>query len=217
VVRFAIEDDGPGFPDVAPEQLFEPFFTTKPEGHGVGLAAVQGVLANHGGAVRVSAGSGPADRPGALVELFLPRSDRPELAWDELAQRDGRGHGRVWVLDDQTQILEFSRIALNARGFEARVFGSVKALVEAAASAPPEERPDVVVLDVVMPDGGGPEAFERLEALGALPRVLWVSGYTPDDVNDVVARGAFLAKPYTGSALADAVVRLISNQGAENA
>jgi len=49
----AVEDDGVGMDERTRQRLFQPFFTTKPTGHGLGLAAVQGIMLGHRGALRV--------------------------------------------------------------------------------------------------------------------------------------------------------------------
>jgi two-component system sensor histidine kinase FlrB len=63
------EDDGPGIDPVALPRIFDPFFTTRERGTGLGLAVVQAVVLEHGGALRAV---DPA-RGGARFEIQLPR------------------------------------------------------------------------------------------------------------------------------------------------
>jgi len=58
----AVEDDGVGMDDRTIQRLFQPFFTTKPTGHGLGLAAVQGIMLGHRGALRVDTRPGAGSR-----------------------------------------------------------------------------------------------------------------------------------------------------------
>lgn len=199
VARIRVSDSGPGFPNVPLERLFEPFFTTRADGHGVGLAAVQGVMASHAGAVRLS------NNPGAWVELFLPLSTRPELVYEALVRARGGNEGRVWILDEHTQILEFSRISLAAQGFDVRVFTDADALREAARTKAAGARPDVLVLDLST-DGAAAGAVADLRAAGIDASVLWVSG---GNVGASVPSGGYLPKPYTGTTLGDAVAALL--------
>ena len=69
-IRFS--DTGPGIAEDALGKIFEPFFTTKDvgEGTGLGLAVVRGIVAQHGGTVRVQSESGQ----GATFTIFLPRA-----------------------------------------------------------------------------------------------------------------------------------------------
>jgi signal transduction histidine kinase len=57
-----VRDDGVGMDDVTMRRLFKPFFTTKPVGHGLGLAAVQGVVLGHRGALTVVSQPGEGSR-----------------------------------------------------------------------------------------------------------------------------------------------------------
>ncbi|MEQ8664916.1 MAG: PAS domain S-box protein [Rhodospirillales bacterium] len=71
--RFAVirvSDSGPGFSESAVQSAFDPFFTTKEvgEGTGLGLSIVHGIVAQHGGSVRLSNVAGN----GAMVEMYIP-------------------------------------------------------------------------------------------------------------------------------------------------
>lgn len=202
MVRLTIADDGPGFPEVDPQRLFEPFFTTRREGHGVGLAAVRGIMGSHHGGIRVG------NDHGARVELFLPLTDRPEVVFEDLARAHGAAPGRrVWMLDDQPQILEFSRVSLAAQGLAVRDFTSSADLVAFARRTRTADHPDLLVLDA--PHGEGVGVLVKLRALGVQAPVLWISGDARDLPPDVAASGRFLAKPFTGSVLAEAAVAML--------
>ncbi|MBD3857523.1 MAG: response regulator [Acidobacteria bacterium] len=66
---------------------------------------------------------------------------------------------RILLADDEPDILEISRIALETvGGFEVSVCLSGKTLLERL----PEFKPDLVIVDVLMPDMTGPEVFEEI-------------------------------------------------------
>ena len=67
-LRLVFEDDGPGIDPVALPRIFDPFFTTRERGTGLGLAVVQAVILQHGGALR----AGDATLGGARFEIQLP-------------------------------------------------------------------------------------------------------------------------------------------------
>jgi PAS domain S-box-containing protein len=207
MARVRIADSGPGFSADALSHLFEPFYSGKDNGHGIGLAAARGIVAAHGGAFDV----GRAE--GAVVDVYLPSSRRPELALPDLV-RGAEAHGeRVWVVDDQPQVLEFTQISLEAHGYEVRVFDTVEGVLDAARDS--TSPPDVLVLDVVMPAGGGPAAWHGLHALGIDAAVVWISGHTPDALSLPDAPGVFLQKPFTGRDLAAVIRRLLDTASPE--
>ncbi|HEY0195560.1 MAG TPA: ATP-binding protein, partial [Kofleriaceae bacterium] len=72
-VELVIADDGPCMTCDTRRRIFEPFFTTKPLGHGIGLAAVLGVIRAHSGGLRVE--STPGD--GARFVVILPSTVTP--------------------------------------------------------------------------------------------------------------------------------------------
>jgi PAS domain S-box-containing protein len=67
-VRIEVEDSGVGMDDEAKHRIFEPFFTTKFQGRGLGMAAVFGIVKNHGGFIGVDSAQGK----GTNVRLYLP-------------------------------------------------------------------------------------------------------------------------------------------------
>jgi signal transduction histidine kinase len=67
-LRLEISDTGSGMTDEIRARIFEPFFTTKGVGRGLGLAAVQGIIRTHGGAISVSSTPGCGSR----FEILLP-------------------------------------------------------------------------------------------------------------------------------------------------
>jgi nitrogen fixation/metabolism regulation signal transduction histidine kinase len=67
-VRIVVEDNGPGFPADAVEQVFDPYVTSKPKGTGLGLAIVKKLVEEHGGWIRASNRA----EGGARVTIVLP-------------------------------------------------------------------------------------------------------------------------------------------------
>jgi two-component system, chemotaxis family, CheB/CheR fusion protein len=73
-VRMVIVDDGPGIKPELRNRIFEPFFTTKAEkGTGLGLWVVKGIVAKHGGSIRMRSRTATG-RSGSLFSVFLPLS-----------------------------------------------------------------------------------------------------------------------------------------------
>jgi DNA-binding NarL/FixJ family response regulator len=114
---------------------------------------------------------------------------------------------RVLIVDDH---------ALFRAGVRAELEGRVElvgdaATVDEAASAIAALEPDVVLLDVHMPDGGGVEVLRRASALESQPRFLALSvSDAAEDVIAVIRAGArgYVTKSISGAELADAIARV---------
>jgi PAS domain S-box-containing protein len=67
-VRLRVQDDGRGMDRVTLARIFEPFFSTHIPGRGMGMAAVYGIVKNHGGWIDVDSHEGR----GTTVKIYLP-------------------------------------------------------------------------------------------------------------------------------------------------
>ena len=201
--RIRIHDDGDGFTPDALAHLFEPFFTSRPGGHGLGLPAVRGIIGTHRGAIHIH------NRVGAIVDVYLAFSDRPELTLRRPQEGDTDvGTGTVWLIDDETALLEFSRISLEVQGYSVGAFASSQAALDAVDTAP--ALPDLLVVDVVMPTMNGPELVAALQSRGVMCPVLYTSGYSPEEADMGGDPSGFLQKPFTGAELGGAVRRALA-------
>lgn len=68
LIRLSVVDDGPGMDEAVRKRIFEPFFTTRPNGTGLGLAVVDGIVKAHGGSVRCETAPGQ----GSAFHVYLP-------------------------------------------------------------------------------------------------------------------------------------------------
>jgi PAS domain S-box-containing protein len=76
VVELGVSDTGVGMDSATRQRIFEPFYTTKPEGTGLGLASVDGIVSQVGGTIRIE--SQPAR--GTRVRVLLPEAASEELS-----------------------------------------------------------------------------------------------------------------------------------------
>jgi DNA-binding NarL/FixJ family response regulator len=114
---------------------------------------------------------------------------------------------RVLIVDDHALFRAGVRAELEGR---VEIVGDA-ATVDEAASAIASLRPEVVLLDVHMPDGGGVEVLRRAAALDAPPRFLALSvSDAAEDVIAVIRAGArgYVTKSISGAELADAIARV---------
>ncbi|MFP5379615.1 MAG: ATP-binding protein, partial [Vicinamibacteria bacterium] len=68
-----VHDEGPGMDEATLSRIFDPFFSTRDLGRGLGLAAVQGIVRGHDGALRVNSAPGR----GTTMRVWFPVAERP--------------------------------------------------------------------------------------------------------------------------------------------
>ena len=201
-VLLAVTDTGIGMDAATRAHIFDPFFTTKGprEGTGLGLATVYGIVKQSGGSVEVSS---EPDR-GTSLKIYLPRCrERPErhsptrsLAIVPNVQ------ATVLLVDDEPQVAATARRALLRAGYEVLSAPNGR---EALRVAETHTGPlALLITDLVMPEMGGRELAQHLVAIRPGLRVLYVSGYTAEAMNQqaVLDPGdAFLGKPFSPDAL----------------
>lgn len=106
----------------------------------------------------------------------------------------GGGKARILVVDDEPQIRKFLRTALVADGHEViEASSAAEALAQAA-----REKPDVVLLDLGLPDGDGHDVIARLREWTQAPIVVLSVREGERDKVAALDRGAddYLTKPF---------------------
>jgi two-component system NtrC family sensor kinase len=210
VVCADVIDDGPGIPlDVLP-RVFEPFFTTKMvgSGTGLGLSVSYGIIEEHGGTLRV------LSRPGETiftVELAVRRA--PEAAPVPSAPRAvPRGDGRkALVVEDEPSVRDLMVALLKEHGWGVDVAaGGRKALERVARQAY-----DLIISDMRMPDGDGPDFYRKVLARtpALARRFVFITGDTanPDAWAFLENAGVpVIEKPFPPSVFEDAVARVMT-------
>lgn len=134
---------------------------------------------------------------------------RPALR-DKQTPSDGSpSKGSVLVVDDEPMVVRAVAMILERSGFQVRTAaGPVEALAlfeEAAGSV------DLLLTDVVMPDGGGRRLADRLRERAPGLRVLFMSGFTEHDSvrDDRELPAPLLTKPFSAAKLEAAVSRAL--------
>lgn len=175
-VQLVVRDNGQG---IAPEFLPHVFdrFTQadttsarRAGGLGIGLALVRHIALLHGGQVRADS---PGLGKGATFTVDLPAAPlsaalaaigaRPER---KRAQTEGALAGiGVWIADDEPDAHEVVALTLRQAGAAVESFGSGRELVAALERKGAAERPDLLLLDLAMPDEDGFETLRRVRSL----------------------------------------------------
>jgi hypothetical protein len=197
-VVLTVTDTGVGMDKATQTRVFEPFFTTKEAGRGtgLGLSTVFGIVQQGGGSVTLESERGK----GASFKVYLPRVDaKIESVRPTQPPTASRGTEIVLLVEDDDQVRTVSRGILRRSGYqvlEARNAG--EALLLAEAQAPGTIH--LLLADVVMPQVSGPDLAKRLASIHPTMKVLFMSGYTDDNVvRHGVVRSAisFVQKPIT--------------------
>ena len=212
LVRLRIRDHGCGMEPATIRRIFEPYFTTKTHGHGLGLAAVQGIMRSAEGSITCESQLGhgttftllfrPGPPLGAVVAIKPPTT---QVLGDDRA---------VLVVDDDTLVREIAVATLQTLGYRCREASSGRDCLALLAS----ERSGIcaVLLDCRMPDLDGMSVLKDIRERGdRIPVVLMSGMLTAEGLGaDVLDRRTrFLPKPFSQSQLADAIEGLFSSRG----
>jgi two-component system cell cycle sensor histidine kinase/response regulator CckA len=201
-VRLVVADDGSGLDASVREHLFEPFVTTKPEGSGLGLSTVYGIVKQSGG--YVWAESGPIR--GTSFTVHLPPWDGPhDEAPPPAPARPAGGSETVLVVEDQEELRGLICEVLEDAGY--RVLQAADGRSALALSDARSEPIHLLVTDVVMPGMSGRELAEALHARRSETRTLLISGYPNDAIERSGGLGGFvlLEKPFSRASLLEQV------------
>ena len=197
-VMIAVRDTGIGMDRATQSRIFEPFFTTKENGKGtgLGLAMVYGIVKQSGGYVWVYSEPGQ----GTTFKIYLPRTDDgvQPIQRDALRIADLRGTETVLLVEDEEPVRETSARLLRRAGYT--VIEASNGVAALTAFEQEQERVDVIVTDMVMPEMGGREFARKVRAIDPELPIVFVSGYTDDDElrkSGLDDRSFFIEKPFT--------------------
>ncbi|MGH7519332.1 MAG: PAS domain S-box protein [Gemmatimonadales bacterium] len=209
-VLLAVSDTGCGMSPEVQARMFEPFFTTKPvgQGTGLGLSTVYGIVKQSDGFVWAYSEPGR----GTTFKIYLPEATLPAPAVRPGATNgDLQGAGEtILVVEDEAMVRGLAVRCLTEHGYrvvEARTSGEALAYVEGNPGTV-----NLVLSDVVMPMMGGRELSQRLTRVAPALPVLFMSGYTGEDVvqRGLLDAGApFEQKPFSPESLARKVREML--------
>ena len=216
VVCLRVGDTGVGMTAETLARAFEPFFTTRPpgEGSGLGLAVVDTLVRDAGGAIDVESVPGR----GTSVRVLLPAREVPAAPAaspsPDAGASPGRG-GRVLYVDDDEALVFLVRRLLERQGYRVDAHQDPLAALDALARDPGGY--DALVTDLAMPSLSGFDVAERARAIRADLPIVVMSGYVRE-VDAERARelgiGDICVKPSLVDALVRTLDRRLGNGGA---
>ena len=196
--RVVISDSGEGMDKATLEKCFEPFFTTKPvdKGTGLGLSTAYGTVKKHGGDIKVFSEPGK----GTTFELFFPISfldektdSRPVVKAPPVRDK------KILVVDDEADICKLLTQLLSNLGFQAEYALNGKSALQKFTVF----EPDLVLLDINMPEMTGKACAEEIIKLNPKAKIVMMSGYEMSSISEKHQKliKGFLTKPINAEEL----------------
>ena len=199
-VAISVSDEGRGIPPEQLQRLFRKYTDISSDegrGAGLGLAICKGLVEAHGGRIR-AASDGPGQ--GTQITFTLPIAEETDGVADQARpSRQGGERPPVLVVDDDPQMLRFVRDALARDGYSPLVTGDHRELSRIIR----EEKPHLILLDLLLPGTDGIELMENVPEMADLP-VIFISAYGRDEtIARALERGAidYIVKPFSATEL----------------
>jgi CheY-like chemotaxis protein len=209
-VVLEVTDTGLGMDQATQSRIFEPFFTTKGQGKGtgLGLSTVYGIVKQSGGGISVAS----TLQAGTVFRVYFPRADGYALA--EAPEKEHEtplsGTETILLVEDESSVRNLVERVLRSRGYDVLAAENGGDALQLASDV--DLAVDLVLTDIVMPAMSGRELVEALQTDRPDLRVLYMSGYTDDEI---VRRGlndpgmSFIQKPFTAENLAMLVRKVL--------
>jgi CheY-like chemotaxis protein len=202
-ICLSVVDSGQGMEEKTLARIFDPFFTTKETGRGLGLAAVQGIIRGHRGALKVFS----EPERGTRFQVLFPVS-RSQTPADNLPviQTAGSADNLILVVDDEEAIREAVYEALTFFGYRVLLAENGQAAVHLCETHP--EEINLILLDMTMPVLSGSETLAMIRRKGISLPVVMMSGYDEDELDPNQDRSnvvGFLKKPFKIERLMDKI------------
>ena len=166
-----VEDDGCGIAPENARRIFDPFFSTKPEGRGLGLATVFGVLRRHHGGLDLASEPGK----GTTLTVYFAVHEEGARELRPMPPPDPRGEPVIAVIDDEPAVRASLTKLLSRKGYRVSSWASGEAALEALGEL---EHCEAILLDQQMPGLDGVETYRRIRARAPRLPICFMSGYT---------------------------------------
>lgn len=203
-VHFIVRDTGAGIRPEHLEHVFEPLFTTKKAGTGLGLAVAWQIVERHGG--RISVESEPGT--GTTFHIVLP----PGTARKEAAAAEESGQAGAWrvlLVEDDEAVASGMIALMEMEGMAVELARTGEEALAAVRRRPPQ----VVILDLALPDMPGREVFAAIERLAPRLPIVFATGHMERDPLEAMTTRpdvTYLLKPFEFDALTAAMRRVLT-------
>ena len=211
-VEMSVSDTGSGMDSETLSRIFEPFFTTKgsDKGTGLGLATVYGIVQQNNGAIEVQSRIGH----GTTFYIYLPRATDLGKPAPMAAEQPSGGSETILLVEDDDRVRALISNMLRKNGFTVLIASAGDQAMEIAARH--RGRIHLLLTDMLMPGLNGRMLSERLLAIRPETRVLYMSGYSDDDILRLGVKKAtahFIQKPFSVDALVYKIRETLNSPG----
>jgi len=208
-VKTSVTDTGIGMDKKTQQKVFDPFFTTKEmdRGTGLGLASAYGIIKNHNGLIEVSS----EINKGAIFSFYLPQSKEQVVNKKKRSKQVLTGNEKILLVDDEDMIINETSKLLETLGHSVLVATNGKEAIKIYQEN--NEKIDLVILDIIMPEMGGGEVYDNLKRINPQIKVLLSSGYSIDSsAANILERGCngFIQKPFNLTQLSQKVREVVA-------
>jgi len=195
-VAISITDTGTGMDENTLKRIFDPFFTSKDKelGSGLGLASAYGIIQNHEGIILAESKKGQ----GATFRIYLPATEKPVIDELQANQNILVGTETILLVDDEEMIIDVGAEILQKLGYEVLTASNGIEAIEVYRQN--RQKVAMVILDLIMPQMGGGETYDKLKEVDPQVKVLLSSGYSLDgQATEILKRGCdgFIQKPFS--------------------
>jgi PAS domain S-box-containing protein len=178
--QITVSDTGMGMDEKTRLKIFEPFFTTKVAGKGTGLgmAIVYGIIKQHNGYINVYS----EPEKGTTYRIYLPVTSRDAASEAEFAVHatPQKGTETILVAEDDPAVREFEAAILKKFGYE--VILAEDGCDAVRKYAENQSTIQLVLMDMIMPNKNGKQAYDEIRLLQPDIKVIFVTGYSADIV-----------------------------------
>ena len=204
-LRVTVGDNGHGIPKETLEHIFEPFFTTKDigKGTGLGLSMVYGIVNQHNGIIQVESSIGKGTR----IYIYYPQIVKNPDAIEKkvIKQSHPQSDETILVIEDDIHVMDFVSKSLKSHGYAVLTATSPKEALKIAKKK--TAKISLAISDLIMPEMNGRELIRHLKLIIPELKVIFMSGYADDILNDKEEQSefSFIPKPFTIEELVECV------------
>jgi CheY-like chemotaxis protein len=209
-VKFYIQDDGCGMSRDVVKQIFNPFFSTKGayskndlgiQGTGLGLSVSYNIVRNHNGWIDVVS----EENKGTTFTVVLPIQDLDSEkqsanlnffnSKNSLSETQNTIKKNILIIDDEPEILNTFQEFLSLKNYNVYIANSGKEAFKLFL----ENKMDVVLLDILIPEMDGFKIFNELKKMNSGIPIIFISGQVELNIPKIKELGAYeiIKKPFS--------------------